>query len=96
MSYKKGLIGGLIAGFFFWLVLYGEGTISQNAEVVNSVLFISGIAVFATMAILIRPIFRQRSFNTTWEGAFVGIAGFFDLIGAVIILISGKIPTSIQ
>ena len=88
---KKGLMVGLIIGFLAWIIIYGEGTLSQN-QVVSSLLFVSSIAVFATLAILIRPIFRGKSFNTTWEGVFVGIAGFFDLIGAIIVLMSGKIP----
>jgi hypothetical protein len=56
-------------------------------------IYASAVSTIITVGILIRPIFRQRSFDTTGEGIASGVVGTFDILGLVVAFSSGQLPT---
>lgn len=92
MVYKRGLLYGFIAGLILWVLIFRQDLISTEPEVIGLAMLIASISTIITVAILLRPIFRGKSFSTTWEGVVTGVVGTFDIIGVIVSFASGTVP----
>jgi hypothetical protein len=92
LTYKRGLSYGLISGIILWLIIFRQDLISTAPEVIELALFIASISTIFTVAILLRPLLRGKSFSTMWEGIATGVVGTFDVIGVIVAFASGTIP----